>query len=78
MDANSFRWHLNTLYFLFIFLLTVRRIWMFFILKPSLSPGESSLKISARWDGVREQTYKQTHRYPTALVNRLVALPLHM
>ena len=32
-----------------IFLLTVRRIWMFFSLKPSPSQGESSLKISARW-----------------------------
>ena len=32
-----------------IFLLTVRRIRMFFSLKPSLSQGESSLKISARW-----------------------------
>ena len=32
-----------------IFLLTVRRIRMFFSLKLSLSQGESSLKISARW-----------------------------
>ena len=32
-----------------IFLLTVRRIRMFFSLKPFLSQGESSLKISARW-----------------------------
>ena len=32
-----------------IFLLTVWRIWMCFSLKPSLSQGESSLNISARW-----------------------------
>ena len=33
-----------------IFLLTtVRRFRMFFSLKPSLSQGESSLKISGRW-----------------------------
>ena len=32
-----------------IFLLMVRRIQMFFSLKPSQSQGESSLKISARW-----------------------------
>ena len=29
--------------------ITVRRIQMFFSLKPSQSQGESSLKISARW-----------------------------
>ena len=32
-----------------IFLLTVRRIWMFFSLKHSATRGESSLKILARW-----------------------------
>ena len=32
-----------------IFQLTVRRIQMFFSLKPSQSQGESSLKISSRW-----------------------------
>ena len=32
-----------------IFLLTVRRIRIFFSLKPSPSQGESSLKISDRW-----------------------------
>jgi len=47
-----------------IFLLTVRRIRMFFSLKPSLSQGESSLKILVegvrRFGGVKEQTNKQT------------------
>ena len=42
------RGRLYTLHF-FIFLLTVRRIRMFFSLKPSASQGESSLKISALW-----------------------------
>ena len=58
---------LDTLKFFFIFLLTIQRIRMFVSLKPSLSQGESSLKISARWGlprrfgGVREQTDRQTH-----------------
>ena len=43
------------------FLLTVRRIRMFFSQKPSLSEGESSHKIR-RFVGVREQTNTQTHR----------------
>ena len=42
-----------------IFQLTVRQIQMFFSLKPSQSQGESSLKISARWEN--KQTNKQTH-----------------
>ena len=53
---------------LFMFLLTVRQIRMFFSLKPSLSQGESSLKISARWgspfwrsQGTNKQTNKHTH-----------------
>ena len=48
----------------FIFLLTVRRIRMFFSLKPSPSQGESSLKILARWGSPfrRSQgTNKHTH-----------------
>ena len=47
-----------------IFQLTVRRIQMFFSLKPSQSQGESSLKISARWGSPfrRSQgTNKHTH-----------------
>ena len=54
-----------------IFQLTVRRIQMFFSLKPSQSQGESSLKISARWGSPfrRSQgTSKQTH----SLTDRLV------
>ena len=48
------------------FLLTVRRIRMFFSLKPSLSQGESSLKISDCWGSPfrRSQgTSKQTKRH---------------
>ena len=51
--------------FFFICLLMVLRTQMFFSLKPSVSQGESSLKIPAgvcRFGGVREQTYKQTDR----------------
>ena len=51
-----------------IFLLTVPRIGMFISLKPSLSQGESSLKISARWgspfrrsQGTNKQTGRLTH-----------------
>ena len=64
---------LDTLQFFFIFLLTVRRIRMFFSLKPSQSQGESSLKMSARWGSPfrRSQgTNKQTH----SLTDRLVLL----
>ena len=56
-----------------IFLLMVRRIQMFFSLEPSLSQGESSLKISARWvrrfGGVREQTNKQTNKQTDRLTS---------
>ena len=49
-----------------IFLLTVRRIPMFFILKSSPSQVESSLKIQLagvrRFGGVREQTNKQSNK----------------
>ena len=51
-----------------IFLLTVRRIRMFFSLKPSPSQGESSLKISGRWgspfrrsQGTSKHPNTQTH-----------------
>ena len=51
-----------------IFQLTIRRIKMFFSLKPSQSQGESSLKISARWGssfrrckGTKKQTDRLTH-----------------
>ena len=69
---------LDMLYFFFIFLITVRRIRMFFSLKPSQSQGESSLKILARWGsprrfrGVREQTNKQTNKQTHSLTDRLV------
>ena len=46
-----------------IFLLTVRRIRMFFSLKPSLSQGESFLKIWGRWGSLRNiQTDKHFYR----------------
>ena len=55
-----------------IFLLTVRRIWMFFSLKPSPYQGESSLKISGRW-GLpfrRSQgTSKHTHKLTFSLTD---------
>ena len=54
-------------------MLTVRRIRMFFSLKPSLSQGELNLKISARWDSpfLRSKgTNKQTDR----LTDRLALL----
>ena len=48
-----------------IFQLTVRRIWMFFSLKPSPSQGNHPSKFQFagvhRFGGVREQTNKQTH-----------------
>ena len=53
------------------FQLTVRRIRMFFSLKPSLSRGKSSLKISAHWDQPfrwTEQT--NTHKLSIALEYR--------
>ena len=60
-----------------IFQLTVRRIQMFFSLKPSQSQGESSLKISARWGSPfrRSQgTNKHTHRQTHSLTDRLALL----
>ena len=47
-----------------IFQLTVRRIRMFFSLKPSQSQAESSLKISARWVSPlgNKQTDSLTHK----------------
>ena len=60
-----------------IFLLTVRRIWMFFSLKPSPYQGESFLKISGRWDSPfrRSQgTSKQTHKLTHSLTDRLALL----
>ena len=73
---------LDTLYFFFIFLLTVRRIRMFFSLKPSASQGESSLKISAHQDspfrsyGTNKHTHRLTHSltYTSALIEILVYL----
>ena len=52
-----------------IFELTVRRIQMFFSLKPSQSQGGSSLKISARWSW-------GTNKHTESLTDRL-ALLLH-
>ena len=54
-----------------IFLLTVRRIRMFFSLKPSPSQGESSLKISARWGSAfpEELGNKQTNRLTHSLTD---------
>ena len=53
---------------IFIFLLTVRRIRMFFSLKPFLTQGGSSLKISVRWgspfwrsQGTSKHTNSLTH-----------------
>ena len=75
---------LDTLQFFFIFLLTVRRIRMFFSLKPSQSQGESSLKISARWgspfrksQGTNKQTNTLTHSLTDWCFYRVIPHPQH-
>jgi len=57
-----------------VFRRTVGRIWKFFILKLSVSQGESSLKFQLirvhRFGGVREQIITQNHWHPIALEDR--------
>ena len=64
---------LDTLQFFFIFLLTVRRIRMFFSLKPSPFQGESSLKISAR-QGSPFWRSQGTNKQSNRLTDRLALL----
>ena len=55
-----------------IFQLTVRRIQMFFSLKPAQSRGESSLKILGHWGSPflrSKETSKQTNRQNHSLTD---------
>ena len=61
---------LDTLQIFLIFLLTARRIRMFFSLKPSPSQGESSLKISDHW-GLPFQRSQGTSKYTHTHTNSL-------
>ena len=59
-----------------IFLLTVRRIRMFFSLKPYPSQGESCLKISAR-RGSPFRRSSGTSKHTDSLTDRVIKKPLH-
>ena len=62
--------------FSFNFLLTVRRIWMFFSLKTSLYQGNHPSKFQfvgvRHFGGVREQTNKQTHSLTSYCFYRVI------
>ena len=69
--------HFTSSSFFFIFLLTVRRIWMSFSLKPSPYQGQLSLKIPGRWDSPfrwSQGTSKHTHKITHSLTDRLALL----
>ena len=66
VECGNHRGQQSTRSIFFISLLTVRRIRMFFSLKPSATEGETSLKFQlirlSRFGGVKEQINKQTDK----------------